>query len=87
MLSNWIISLIRTYVPVGVGLLVTWAATQLKIGGLDPSTKAALAALMVAIVTSLYYTVVRLLEHWKPQLGWLLGVPAKPNYAKAPGTP
>jgi len=41
MLSNFAVSLIRTWVPVGVGFLLTWLATSLKIV-VDPSSQAGL---------------------------------------------
>lgn len=81
MLNNVVISAIRTYVPLGVGLLLTWLASSLRVI-IDPSSQAGLVALCVAVLSGGYYTLVRLLEVKFPQLGIFLGVPAKPTYVK-----
>jgi hypothetical protein len=80
MLSNYVISAIRTYVPLGVGVLLTWLASRLHVV-IDPSSQAGLVALCVAVLSATYYALARLLEHRWPMLGVLLGVPAKPAYA------
>lgn len=80
-LSNQIISLIRYYVPVGVGLLLTWLASTLHVV-VSPSSQAGLVALCVAVLSSVYYTAVRLLEKRWPDLGVLLGVASQPFYPK-----
>lgn len=70
-------SLIRTLVPVLVGLVVATAAKANL--NLDPEVSTQVVA---AVVTGLYYTVVRLLEEKvSPAFGWLLGKAAAPNYA------
>lgn len=79
MISNTVISLIRTYVPILVGLLLTWLASSLHVV-IDPSSQAGLVALCVAVLSAGYYTLVRLLERKWPQVGVLLGVPSKPQY-------
>lgn len=79
MFSNFVISNIRTYVPLGMGLLLTWIAAQTHFV-LSPHSEATLTGLAVALVSAGYYSLVRLLEHWQPKLGVLLGVPAKPDY-------
>lgn len=78
-LSNQIVSLIRTYVPIGVGLLATWVAAELEVI-IDAETSASLSAVFVAIASAVYYTVARRLEAHFPQLGWLLGVANAPMY-------
>lgn len=80
-LSSLVISLIRQYVPVAVGVVLTWIAVSLKIV-IDPSTGPALIALTTAILTAAYYLLVRLLERKWPVFGILLGVPAQPAYVK-----
>jgi len=79
MLSDYVTSHIRTLVPIGMGLLLTWIAAQTKIV-VDPQTEASLAAVSVAVLSSGYYALARLLEHKWPRLGWLLGAPKKPTY-------
>lgn len=81
MLTNYVTSLIRTWVPIGVGLLVTFLATHFNVV-LSGKTGDALVAVVTAAAGAVYYSVVRLLEERYPQLGWLLGKPAKPNYAQ-----
>jgi hypothetical protein len=80
-LSSTVIGLIRTWVPIGVGALLTWLAVTLKIV-VDPASEAALVTLCVAVLSAGYYLLVRLLEKVAPWTGILLGVPAQPAYAK-----
>lgn len=84
--SDLVPSLIRTWTPIGVGAVVSWAATQ----GLSvsDSTKTGLVALLTAVISGAYYALVRVAEQKWPQLGWLLGSPSQPSYApKEPATP
>lgn len=79
-ISPTVISRIRTVVPALVGVLLTWLQRRYGIVvHLDPSW----LAVLVVIVTGLYYDLVRRLEAWKPELGWLLGYPSPPTYEKA----
>lgn len=72
-------SLIRTIVPLIVGSLVAWLATR------DINVDQALILPAAdAIITAVYYGVVRFLETKVPAAGWLLGVPGAPSYAIAP---
>jgi hypothetical protein len=81
-LRNRGLSLIRTYVPTLWGAVLTWAATQLPV--LEPAlnSEAALGvgAFLVALLTSLWYTLMRWLEPKLP--AWLtvivLGANARP---------
>lgn len=77
--QNVVLSLVRTWVPIVVGSVVSWLAGL----GLDVNTdaKGAMTVLMTAILIGLYYTVVRLLEKQFPWIGVLLGVPAQPVYS------
>jgi len=81
MLSNFVVSLIRTYVPLAVGFALTWLASSLKVV-VDPSSQAGLVALMVAVLSAAYYFLARLLEKQWPWLGVLLGAVAAPKYEK-----
>lgn len=81
MIGNFLLSLIRTYVPIGVGLALTWLASTLKVV-IDPSSQAGLVALCVAALSAGYYLLARLLERQFPWLGALLGSTAKPSYSK-----
>lgn len=79
MLSNYAISAIRTYVPIGVGALLAFLALHFGIV-VDDKTEAALAVPLTAVLTGLYWTVVRLVEKKWPKAGLLLGVQAQPQY-------
>jgi len=81
MLSNFVVSLIRTWTPIGVGLALTWLASTLHVV-IAPSSQAGLVALCVAVLSAGYYLLARLLERQFPWLGALLGATAKPSYSK-----
>ena len=73
-----IISIIRTFVPVLVGQIITWLATK---GILDATGEisALLITAFTLVFTTAYYAIARYLETFvSTKFGWLLG------YAKAP---
>lgn len=78
-MNNYVISLIRTYVPVGVGAVLSFLLVHY---GLHPSAAiaSAVTAALTAGITAVYYAAVRALEHKFPWLGVLIGAPAKPVY-------
>ena len=78
-MSDLLVSYIRTYVPLLVGFALTWLGQKLGII-LDENTSAAVAAGAVAIVTAVYYFVVRLFEQKWPVVGKLLGHSTTPAY-------
>lgn len=78
-MSDLIVSVIRTQIPVLVGLIVI-AATKV---GADIDS-AALAVMIDALAIGLYYTVVRALEQRWSKAGVLLGVPRRPAYTPPP---
>jgi hypothetical protein len=80
MLSNYFTSLVRTWVPLAVGAALAWLTTRFHVV-LDASTSDAVVAFVSAACGAGYYAGARLLEHHVPALGWLLGHPAKPDYA------
>lgn len=79
---NWGLSLIRTYVPLLWGAFLTWCATQLPFLEDTLNSPAALGAgaFLVALLSSLWYTLMRGLEPKLPP--WLtvlvLGSNARP---------
>lgn len=77
-MSDFLTSLIRTYVPIAVGAVVSWLATRGI--NLDSAAAAGLASFLTGILSAVYYLAVRLLEKKFPQLGWLLGSAKKPEY-------
>jgi hypothetical protein len=68
MLSDIIVRFIRTYVPIGVGLIVGWLA-------LPDSVGSDLTAALTPVFIAAYYAIAALLEKVHPIFGWLLGVP------------
>lgn len=77
-MSDFLTSLIRTYVPIIVGSFVGWLAV--KGVSLDPNAIAGLTAFLGGLFSAVYYLVVRLLERKFPQVGILLGSTKKPEY-------
>jgi hypothetical protein len=85
-MSDYLISLIRTWVPVGIGAALTWLATRLGIV-LDEDTSAQAAVVATVLVVAVYYAVVRKLEQRWPAIGRVLlglGAAKTPTYT-APG--
>lgn len=83
-LSAYLTSVARTVIPTAWGALISWAVYA---GILDPALQAqaqAFAGVLVAVVISVYYVLVRLAEAqaWWP--AWLsavlLGAPTVPVY-------
>jgi hypothetical protein len=64
------INMIRTYVPVGVGAVVSWLAAR----GIhvQPDQAAWAVASMTAVFSAAYYTIVRVLEERWPVIGNVL---------------
>lgn len=78
-MSNFITSLIRTYVPILVGAIASYLLS--KGLELDPETQAGLIIALTGALQALYYYVVRMLERKvNPEFGKLLGVASKPKY-------
>lgn len=71
-------SVVRTGVPVLVGVVVSLAASK----GIHVSAEleAQLVVLLGAAAGSIYHWVVRLLEERWPRFGWLLGFARAPHY-------
>lgn len=80
-------SLVRTYVPWLVGVIVGWLVS-LGIP-LDPEVEVQLTLVLVTAAAFLYYFLARIFELYvSPKLGWLVGLPKQPLYDKADhGTP
>lgn len=75
-------SLIRTYVPIGVGFVLALLARKYDVI-LDEGSSAALTSGIAALVSAVFYGVVRILEtRWKA-VGWLLGLAVRPQYSES----
>lgn len=83
MLHDYLISLIRTAVPVGIGAVLAWLASRAGIV-LDDDSSAGLVAAAVGLTVAAYYALVRALESRWPWFGLLLGKPATPVYDLPP---
>lgn len=82
MVRDLVLSLIRTYIPIGVGIVLTWLGVRLDIEITEDMTTGAVA-LLVGVLSGLYYIIARLLESKWPVLSFLLGTPkntAPPTY-------
>jgi hypothetical protein len=70
-MGNLIPSLIRTYVPIVIGALISWLIT---LGvEIDDSVQAGLVTALTGLLIAVYYTLIRLLEKKWPALSILLG--------------
>ena len=82
-MPNFLVSLIRTYVPIGVGFLVTYLA---GVGVVIPEDASNGLILFVgALATALYYLIARAIEKALPGLGRILvglGAGTEPKYTE-----
>lgn len=74
-MKDTIASIVRTFVPVVVGLILSAAATA----GIE-IPEGSLTVVVDSIFVGGYYVVVRLLEKVSPAFGWFLGLPIAPTY-------
>jgi uncharacterized membrane protein (DUF441 family) len=79
-LNDKIIAAIRTFVPIIVGFIVTWVSKRGFI--IDEETSAMLVSTFQAAVTALYWAIVTAVSKRWPQIQWLLGYAAAPEYKK-----
>lgn len=66
-MSDYVISLIRTVVPVAIGTALGWLATHGM--NLDSNTQAGLITVITALCIAVYYAVMRKLEQRWPAIG------------------
>ncbi|MFC5747140.1 hypothetical protein [Actinomadura rugatobispora] len=88
-MNDYVVSLIRTWVPVAVGAALTWLATEAGIV-LDDDTSATATAAAVAVVTAAYYAAARAIEQKWPKVGRImlaLGLTGARTPAYQPTTP
>lgn len=79
-MNDYFLSLIRTWVPIGVGAVLSWLLV--KYGVVVPEDiSAEVTAGLTGLVTAVYYAIVRALEKRWPKIGaLLLGSSKKPAY-------
>ena len=70
-MNDYVVSLIRTWVPVAVGAALTWLATEAGIV-LDDETGAMATAVAITLVTAAYYAGARAIEQKWPKAGRIL---------------
>lgn len=85
-MSNFIISNIRTLVPIAIGSVVAWLATELGVV-VDEESKAAAIVAATGVLSAVYYAAVHWLEQRWPRFGWLLGAATLPYYAAVVSEP
>jgi ABC-type spermidine/putrescine transport system permease subunit II len=88
MISDYVISLIRTIVPVAVGAVATWLLTKYAFH-VNSGVQGSITALLTALVTSGYYAGIRFLETKFPKGPWgmFLGHIARPVYVTGKSIP
>jgi len=80
-MNNFVTSLIRTYVPIGVGAVAAYLLT--KGIELDAEAQLGLVTFLTALLQGAYYLAARLIERKIPQAGTLLlGSAKKPDYVE-----
>lgn len=80
-MNDFIIGLIRTWVPIGVGFVLSWLITQGILPEEDYQTLGQQATgVLTAVLAGAYYWLVRLLAKVWPWTGVLLGYNVKPKY-------
>lgn len=77
-MSDFIISFIRTAVPMLVGTVSSYLITK----GVEvtPELQIQLIGLLTSVISLAYYSLARLLETKYPKLGIMLGIPKTPIY-------
>lgn len=79
-MSDYAVSLIRTFVPAAVAALLTWLASRWGVV-IDDTTSVQVTTGVTGLVLAVYYAAARAAESRWPAAGWLLGIPATPEYA------
>lgn len=77
--NDRLLAFIRTYVPYAIGGGLTWLLATYGLDLTGPF-QVALVAFSTAVVTTVYYLAVRLIEDRLPMFGILLGAPRTPEY-------
>jgi hypothetical protein len=78
--TDFVASLIRTYVPGLAGLILGWVATLHLPFHVEGLNQGVVEAAISAAIAGVWYLLVRTLETRWPKLGVFLGVPKPPVY-------
>lgn len=79
-MSDFLLSLIRTYVPIAVGGVLGYLTAKGINIPEEVQVQASIA--LTGLITALYYGIVRALETRWPKIGVLLGSTKTPEYTK-----
>lgn len=86
-MNDFVTSLIRTWVPIGIGAFITWLATNYNIIVPDDASSSLVVG-VAALVTAVYYALARGIEKAWPVFGKVLvglGAGKAPEYPAAGG--
>lgn len=78
-MNDYALSLIRTWVPIAVGSVLSWLAVKYGIAVPESISNEVTVGLTAALIAG-YYALVRGLEKRWPAFGKLLGAAKKPVY-------
>lgn len=78
-LRDYLASVVRTVVPIGVGIVLTWLGV--KVGIPIPED---VRWVIVGLVMAAYHALIRALEVRYRWIGWLLGLATSPIYVTEP---
>lgn len=81
MINDKMTSLIRTYAPMLAGWLISLPAARPILDAVGLGDTPAATAAVATLLGAAWYGLARLLEHYWPKAGILLGVPVQPAYA------
>lgn len=85
-MNDFIIGLVRTYVPITVGAVLSWLAVEFGVVVPD-DLKSQATVFLTGLVIAVYYTAVRLLAQQWPSFERLLGVATQPTYSSDTAPP
>lgn len=86
-MNDFIVSLVRTWVPIGVGSVLAWLATNYDIV-VPADASSSLVVGVAALIIAIYYAAARAVEKAFPSLGKLLvglGIGKAPTYPPVEG--
>lgn len=78
-MNDYVLSLVRTWVPIAVGSVLSYLAVRLGVG-VDEDVSNQITVGVTALVVAGYYALVRALEVRWPWFGKLLGAKRAPAY-------
>jgi len=81
-MNDYVLSLVRTWVPIAVGAALSWLAVRYGIAVPESISNEVTVALTGAVIAA-YYGIVRALEKRWPSFGKLLGAAKKPVYMES----